>query len=459
VLPAHVLLTDGLLNMVRDVMTLLDANLLAHLASPAHPRILVGYSGGIDSHVLLHQIAAAGLLHKCVAIHVNHGISPFADQWQAHCLQTCADLGIAIEVFTLQRSGAGNLEAEARQGRYRAFTQAIQASDVLLLGHHQDDQIETALFYLLRGSGRAGLQGMPGRRVLGEGELVRPLLGVSRGAIQRYAQAHALCWVEDDSNQDQNLTRNYLRHHVIPDLESRWPDIKATLDSQLQRDAQARELLDELARVDLAHLLAADGGLRLKGLVALSSTRQKNLLGFWLASQQLPYPSTVQIDQGLPGLLANAGGSVLRWQDVSLVRFRDCLYLLKPLPALDAHRCALTSSVDGSPVAWQGGHLSMMRRCGVGLAIDDLASLVVRSRSGGETLYRGQRQAVKKLLAARHVPVWLRDRLPLIYLDDELVAIAGLPAWQVPALVHKDYEARGDTLGWLCEFHIADRYG
>ena len=440
-------------------MTLLDADLLARLSSPVHPRLLVGYSGGMDSHVLLHQLVAAGLGHKCCALHINHGISPYADLWQAHCGQVCTDLGVDINVVKLHLSSAGNLEAEARQGRYQAFEQAMQINDVLLLGHHQDDQIETALFYLLRGSGRAGLQGMPAKRVLGAGELVRPLLAVSRAVLQDYAEEHALGWVDDDSNQDQRLTRNYLRHHVIPELESRWPGMKSTLDSQLQRDAQARGLLDELASADLVHLLAPTGGLRVAGFAALSSTRQKNVLGFWLASQQLPYPSVVQLDQALPGLLASAGGSVLRWQDVSLVRFRGCLYLLKPLPALAVVGCSLTASAATTPLAWQGGLMSMTQRTGAGLAIDDLAQLVVRPRSGGETLYRGQRQAVKKLLAARHVPVWLRDRLPLIFLGDELVAIAGLPAWQVPALIHRDYEAKVDAHGWQCEFHIVDRYG
>jgi tRNA(Ile)-lysidine synthase len=439
-------------------MTLLDADLLARLSTSAHPRLLVGYSGGIDSHVLLHQIVAAGLQHKCCAIHVNHGISRYADQWQTHCQQICADAGIDMKVVKLQLSGAGNLEAQARRGRYQAFEQAMQADEVLLLGHHQDDQIETALFYLLRGSGRAGLQGMPARRVLGKGELVRPLLTVGRRAVQRYAEQHALCWVEDESNQDQNLTRNYLRHQVIPDLEQRWPDVKATLDSQLQRDAEARVLLDELASVDLAHLLTTDGGLLAAGLANLSTVRQKNLLGFWLARQQLPYPSAVQFEQALPGLLGNASGSVLRWQNISLVRFRGCLYLLRPLPSLDAHRRPLTADAATTPLPWQGGVMSITRCAGAGLAIDDLAQLVVRPRRGGETLNRGQRQTVKKLLAARHVPVWLRDRLPLIYLDDELVAIAGLPEWQVPALVHRAYEAQADALGWQCEFTIADRF-
>lgn len=440
-------------------MTLLDANLLANLANPAHPRLLLGYSGGMDSHVLLHQIVAADLQRKCCAIHVNHGISPYADRWQAHCEQICADLGVDIKIVKLQLGSAGNLEAEARKGRYRAFAEIMQANDVLLVGHHQDDQIETGLFYLLRGSGRAGLQGMPAMRLLGAGELVRPLLAVSRQRVKAYAQAHELCWIEDDSNQDQSLTRNYLRHHVIPALELRWPGVKAALDSQLQRDAQARVLLDELASDDLANLLTPTGGLRVAGLASLSSARQKNLLGFWLASQQLPYPSGVQLDQALPGLLARAGGSILCWQGISLVRFRDCLYLLKPLPALDAKACSLTADVATTPLAWQGGFMSLTRCVGAGLAIDDLTHLAVRPRSGGETLYRGQRQALKKLLAARHVPVWLRDRLPLIYLDDELVAIAGLPAWQVPALIHRDYEVEGDTLGWLCEFNIADRFG
>ena len=431
---------------------------------PVHGRLVVGFSGGIDSTVLLHQLCAAGLGYKVLACHVNHGISPAADTWQAHCEQVCQALGVKFTSLVVQLPNTGNLEGNARRARYQAFAQVLQASDLLLLGQHLDDQIETALFHLLRGSGRVGLQGMPGSRQLGHASLLRPLLGVSREQIEAYARAENLAWVEDESNADTTMTRNYLRQQVIPALQQRWPDLKLTLQATLQRDAEVLGLLDSVAIDDLAGIADALGGVYLDGFASLAPARQKNLLSYWLRRHQLPYPAASLLDKGLPDLLsaAAAAAPALRWQGVCCRRHGNGLYLLRTLPGLPPAPALGTGPgqhlADFAPLPWAGGLLTWTTSQGAGLHIDRPGRLQLRRRLGGETLRCGQRKTLKNLLHAQGVPGWLRERLPLLFLDDELVGVAGVPGWQIPMLVASEYQAQALETGWCCEFEINDRY-
>jgi len=435
----------------------LDAALLAQLADPDQSRLVVGYSGGVDSHVLLAHLCELGLRHKLLAFHVNHSLSPHANAWQAHCRQTCEDLGVAFATVTLQVEPVGNLEANARDARYQAFAQLLEKGDLLLLGQHQDDQVETALFQLFRGSGRFGLQGMPLSRSIGTARLLRPLLQVSRAGITAYARQHQLSWIEDESNLDQKMTRNYLRQHVIPELENRWPDLKTTLMASLQRDAEVGRLLDDVAKSDQQELRDGFGGIRVDSFARLTLARQKNLLLAWLGQHQLPYPSAGVLAAALPMLLAEGpiAAPEMRWQGGLIKRFRNGLYLLHELPAIDPRPMKLAGV---EPQAHQGGALEGLQALGRGLRVSDPSHLEIRCRQGGESFSLGQTRSLKKWLQERHVPPWLRDRLPLIFLDDELVAVAGLPGWQIPGLTSSDYEVSGDQLGWLFDFEVDDRY-
>ena len=436
---------------------LLDAELLAQLADPDQSRLIVGYSGGVDSHVLLAHLCELGLRHKLLAFHVNHGLSPHANAWQIHCQKICQDLGVRFATVTLAVERVGNLEGNARDARYQAFAQVLEQGDLLLLGQHQDDQVETALFQLFRGSGRFGLQGMPLNRPIGTASLLRPLLHVSRARITAYAQQHHLSWIEDESNLDQKMTRNYLRQQVIPELENRWPDLKATLMASLQRDAEVGRLLDDVAKSDQQALRDAFGGILVDGFSKLTSARQKNLLLAWLGQHQLPYPSAGLLDAGLAMLLAAGPLAMpeMRWQGGLIRRFRDSLYLLRELSAFEPQ----TLVFDGvAPRACQGGVLVWSQTRGRGLPVSDPRRLEIRGRQGGESFSLGRTRSLKKWLQEHHVPPWLRDRLPLIYLEDELVAVAGLPGWQIPGLTSSRYEATGDQLGWIFDFEVDDRY-
>ena len=308
----------------------LPARVAAFLATRTTPgeNICVGLSGGCDSVVLLHVLAVLCPRGNLRAVHVHHGLSENADRWAAFCADYCRDLGIdllAERVEVDRHSGLG-LEAAAREARYRVFSGS--AGELLLLGHHQGDQAETLLFNLMRGAGVAGAAGIPVERRRQHLRILRPLLDVSRDEIETYARDHQLDWVDDESNRDTGLSRNFLRHRVLTVLGARFPAAERNLARAAGHFAEADVLLGELALIDWRS--AADGeALKLAMLRELSLPRLKNLLRYRLRQLGWRAPAAVRLDEFArqlqtagadrhPALdLAEgsmiAGGGVLRW--------------------------------------------------------------------------------------------------------------------------------------------------
>lgn len=258
--------------------------------------LCVGLSGGCDSVVLLHLTSRLGFAGRLSAIHVHHGLSPNADRWLAFCTTYCHELGIPLikQKVTVDRKSGRGLEAAARQARYAAF--AACAADCLLLAQHRGDQAETLLFNLLRGTGVTGAAAMPAERRHGDLRLLRPLLNTSRTEIEIYAQENNLAWVEDESNADISLTRNYLRHQTLPGLTQRFPAAEASLTQAAANFAEAATLLDELAEQDWR--LANDAGAaRLSVLRLMSLSRLKNLLRYRLRQLGWRVPVAARLDE------------------------------------------------------------------------------------------------------------------------------------------------------------------
>jgi len=273
-----------------DLGTHFSAFLQQHFFPGQH--VVLGLSGGLDSRVLLHLLVNAHqqMDFKLSAIHINHRISPNADDWANFCAKLCANDGIpfqAVAVDVPRDSGLG-LEAAAREARYRVLL--AQDADAIVLAHHQDDQAETLLLQLLRGAGVKGLAAMGKvsyQRSAISGQLktiLRPLLEASRKELLEYAGAHGLEWIEDESNLDLAYDRNYLRSRILPELEQRFPAARRTLARSASHLAEAAALLEEVARED-AVLAVSDGRLDLAMLKAMSAARAANLLRWWVAQQ------------------------------------------------------------------------------------------------------------------------------------------------------------------------------
>src|SRR6267142_2214614 len=384
----------------------------AHLA--------LGLSGGVDSVALLSILLelAPALKISLRAVHVNHGISPNAARWAEFCTGLCARSGIALQLETVDIGRYRNLglEGAARRARHEVFARAD--ADFIVLAQHRDDQAETLLLRLLRGAGARGLAAMsPLQSLAGaRARLLRPLLGVSRAEIKTYARLRGLEWVEDESNADTIRRRNFLRHHVFPLLERQFPAARATIARTAAHLAEARELLDEMARTDFERCSGPDG-VDTRDLQRLGDARAKNLLRYWCETHGIePLPA------------ARIGFAVRDWK---FLRYRDKLTLQ---PAAEPVKRDLREVWDGAnalPLLQLGGVLKFKPEEGRGLSLAQLhaAPVTVRLRRGGERLRLDRhrpRRKLKNLFQEQGVPPWRRDRLPLIFCGEELVSVPGI---------------------------------
>ncbi|WP_295878795.1 tRNA lysidine(34) synthetase TilS [uncultured Thiohalocapsa sp.] len=423
---------------MRPADQLTDARLAAALAPAAGGRLWIAYSGGLDSHGLLHAAARlrVPLRLDLAAVHVHHGLQPAADAWVAHCQRVCAALGIPLKVLQLglQPTAGESPEAAAREARYGAFGALLQPGEALATAQHRDDQAETLLLALLRGAGPHGLAAMPARARLGAGTLLRPLLELPRAAILDYARAHGLKWVEDPSNADAALDRNRLRHRVIPRLRERWPALDRTLARSAAHCAEAAALLDELADALLKGLGAAgDTGdvlpraLSMAGLRRLSGPRQRLVLRRWLLRLDFPVPDADRLRRITTEVL-EAGADrqpLVAWPGCEVRRHRDALYALSPLPEPPAPGSCLLP-LPGAASLSLPPPLGTLRW----VLHDAAMPAQVRVCFGvpGLRCARPGRPAadLKTLFQEAGVPAWLRPQVPLLCLDSALAGVGGV---------------------------------
>ncbi|MDY0249667.1 MAG: tRNA lysidine(34) synthetase TilS [Pseudomonas sp.] len=391
----------------------------------------IAFSGGLDSTVLLYALACLAKRHplpKLRAIYIQHGLQEAAQAWPAHCQQVCATLQIPLSIVEVKVAQTASVERAARDARYAAFAEHLHNHEVLLMAQHLDDQAETILFRLLRGAGVSGLRGIPAERALAAGHLLRPLLGISQQSLHNYAQQHHLQWIEDPSNASEGFARNYLRRQIIPALQMRWPSLRTTLQRTAQHMQEAQQLLDELAELDLCNAQVRSPlpwlllpHLDLRVIRSLSLPRQKNLLRYWLAAFTLPPDSAHwQSWQTLRDAKVDAS-PVWRLQQGALLRSQNRLYWL-PEPWLqEPPVLQLTICCAGRYALPNNGYLTVTGEL--------RAPLQVRYRQGAERMLiegRGHRD-LKRLLQEQDIPAFLRPRLPLVFQQEQLLAVANLP--------------------------------
>lgn len=398
----------------------------------------IAFSGGLDSTVLLHllaQLAKTESLPTLTAIHVHHGLQAVADAWPEHCQSVCEALGVPLQVVRVQVRPGASLERAARDARYGAFISATGPNDVLLTAQHRDDQAETLLFRLLRGAGVRGLAAMPQQRPLGAGHLLRPLLDISRAELQAYASEQQLSWIEDPSNDDRRYSRNYLRHQLFPVLTERWPQAVVTIARSAAHLSEAQGLLEELAEMDLREAATPSEfawlglpSLALAPLEKLSLARQRNALSHWLAAlSRLPDSDHWSGWQTLRDATGDAR-PVWCLADGELHRAGGRVWWLSG-GWLQAVEPAPVWADPGAPLQLPGnGQLRLSGQIPEG-------PLQVRYRQGGEVMQlpgRGHRD-LKRLLNESGLPLFARGRLPLLYRDEQLLAVANLPGLDASA--------------------------
>jgi tRNA(Ile)-lysidine synthase len=414
-------------------------------------KFLLGYSGGVDSHVLLHLMCELRRLFPTVsvrAIYVDHGLHAESAAWAEHCENVCLDLGVELLVASVDvdADSSVGLEAAARQLRYEQFLQAVEPNELLLCAHHQNDQAETLLLQSMRGSGVKGLASMPATKYFGKTQMVRPLLDISRQQIMQYAQQHHLHWVNDSSNLESQFDRNFIRHQVLPVLTERWPAAVDCLARTANHCANSQVLLDQLAQIDLGDSKPylffnrdIDCSLCLNDIRVLPQLRRYNLLRYWLAQHHVPMPNR-KVLQSLDDLVLNtrpdAQGKLVVTADsgLSIDGGKSSSYVLQVWKNFLFIEPDIQCQCDSEQViAWDlqddlilPNGLGVIKAASVSSFLQadiDPARIEIRFRRGGERLQLpGEtfHRCLKKCFQQWGVPPWWRERIPLLYDNGEL---------------------------------------
>jgi len=401
-----------------------------------HPEVTqycVAFSGGMDSHVLLHVAALyiGESDHLSLrAVHVDHGLQADSDQWTAHCESVCAGLGVALvkRRVSVDRGDDGP-EAGARLARYGAFADMLHPGEHLLLAQHAEDQAETFLLQALRGSGPDGLASIPRKRNFASGIMARPLLACSQDDLTEYAVNHELQWIEDPSNRDTQYDRNYLRHEILPLLKARWPAASQTLSRAAMRSAAASQVLLTLAQEDLDDVRVRGAAeLSVSELRGLPRERAYNALRLWVRQAGRRMPRLQDLAQVLRDLVRAREDSrgIVNVREYEFRRHSDRLYLLPPQIEPEPFLYEWSAPYHDAHIPEVDVVLSREACEKQGIMLPPGGGFTVRNRQPGDLIKLGQpayHKAVNKLLQEAAVPPWKRDSIPLLYVDGKLVAV------------------------------------
>lgn len=466
----------------------LDQVLQGIHSSPKPLRLVVGYSGGLDSAVLVKLLVdycnqpSQKTRYILEAVHINHQLSTNADSWQAQCEAVCEQYQLPVTSIKVHVSAKGKgIESAARDARYQVFQDICADDGVLILAHHLNDQAETVFIRLMRGSGPLGLGSMKDVSHYGEMPVLRPLLSVSRSHLELFAQSESLSWVNDESNADSRYDRNYLRNEVLPLLEDRWPSMLTSISRSARLCSEAQSLADDLAVLDAARLRREvgdfGGRLDISLLAELSSLRICNVLRYCLREQGLPLPSEVVLTRVLTEVIParEDASPLVQWPGGEVRRYDGALYLLSPIMEVDSDSCQKQSlrlvdlecaalsdgEIQSYVLPWGGelfissieGALEKLRSqegealdgiLPLSLTTDQWSRVFVGIGSSKDSLKPVNRSInpLKHWWQQSRTPPWFRRRQPLLYCDDTLLLAPGVIACESDIVGEFDVEKR-----------------
>jgi tRNA(Ile)-lysidine synthase len=407
----------------------------------------IAYSGGLDSHALLslcHWVRQDYPDITLRAIHVNHQLSPYANQWARHCQKVCADYAIDFFERNVQIEKGKNLSLEevARDKRYVEFAECLNLGDVLLTAHQQNDQAETVLLQLCRGSGLKGLAAMPPIKSFARGHHARPLLGFTRLKLEQYAKDRHLVWVNDESNNDTKLTRNFLRRDILPLLNERWPAVKETIARSATHCAESQVLLEKYGVTLLKNIEnESSKTLSVTKLMQLDEAHQHLILRTWIKQNGYRVPNTKKMALIRQEVLLAGPDRLpcLSWQGAELRRYRDELYIMANIEK-EVMKGSLIWNFSHPLILPGIGTLSAQQFEGRGLRAGMQVS--VGLRQGGEVMLlpRRGRRTLKHLFQEWNIPPWERDRLPLLFAEEKCIGVVGYS-------LDEDYLAKPGEMG------------
>ncbi|MCK6262605.1 tRNA lysidine(34) synthetase TilS [Vibrio sp. ZSDE26] len=434
----------------------------------ANSRITLGLSGGMDSRVLLELLSQYRETAEvdCRAVYVHHGLSDNADDWATQCQRWCHRLNIPffVEYVSLDRESGQSLEKLARDARYQALKHYIGDNDLLLTGQHSDDQIETFLLALKRGSGPKGLSSMGESLPFYSGRQVRPLLSATRQQISEFAKKQGLDWIEDESNQDSRFDRNFIRHSITPPLVERWPSFHQSVQRSAALCAEQETLLDELLSPILDAIMGEKSPLTLPplniaSLLKQSVLAQQHLIRMWFERCGFLMPSRQHLELIIEQIIGaqqdanpqlNVAGGQVR-------RFNQYLYLIRKMADITAWKGRLKTNEplllpDGlgeliicEPHLEKSSQSTDLKECSHSISIrsvsGDLDVIFEPQGLSAHPVSRNHSRKLKKLFQEYSVPSWQRRRIPILMNENRVVAVLGL-------FVDKEYQGQDCEVMW-----------
>ncbi|CAH1535052.1 tRNA(Ile)-lysidine synthetase [Vibrio rotiferianus] len=404
-------------------------------------KIILAFSGGVDSRLLLELLSRYQQVNstgnnpiKCHAVYVHHGLSSNADDWADKCLMWAEQVGItcSVEQVSLDINSGDSIELLAREARYQVLSKHIQAGDLLLTGQHADDQVETFLLALKRGSGPKGLSSMAESMPFAGGMLVRPLLAIKREKIEAAAKEEGLDWVEDESNQDTRYDRNFLRHRIVPDLSERWPSIHQAVQRSASLCAQQEALLDELLGAVFERALQSDLSLSIDELVTHSDLARARLIRMWLAKLNANMPTQVQLNLiwNEVGLAQQDANPKLQLKQGEVRRFQNRLYWVTETADVTTWQSDIQTDT-ALVLPERLGELTLntsSEQATIALPPQPELLRVTFNPEGlsAHPTTRNHSRKLKKLFQEYNVPSWLRRQIPILMYQNQVVAVAGL---------------------------------
>lgn len=396
-------------------------------------RWVIGYSGGRDSHVLLHTMAQ---FHSSLpslslkAIHVNHQLHSEAEKWAEHCQKTARTLGIECKILRvdLELKKGESLEAKAREKRYQAIVENLSPNDILLTAHTQDDQAETLVLQLIRGAGVQGLSCMGVCKPLGHTFHYRPLLSVSREDIEMASIAYGLTWITDDSNENIRFDRNFIRHEILPLLKARFKGVVPSLARSAQLCQEAARAQEAQAHTDFKTITRAKGDqIEATALIRLPFERQKAAIRYWIAKNGYAYPSKVKLEDIIHQINTARleAQPCIKWLGGMVRRYHTHWYILPPIEKPNLEKAFTIQRQKGQ--GFRGSYF------------EDLSQLTIHYRQGGERCKPTGHpfsKSLKKWFQIFNIPTWVRDTIPLVYYQDTLIGALGYficEGWQANA--------------------------
>ena len=405
------------------------------------PKIVLAFSGGVDSRLLLELLSRYQQVNstgnnpiKCHAVYVHHGLSSNADDWADKCLMWAEQVGItcSVEQVSLDINSGDSIELLAREARYQVLSKHIQAGDLLLTGQHADDQVETFLLALKRGSGPKGLSSMAESMPFAGGMLVRPLLAIKREQIEAAAKEEGLDWVEDESNQDTRYDRNFLRHRIVPDLSERWPSIHQAVQRSASLCAQQEALLDELLGAVFERALQSDLSLSIDELATHSDLARARLIRMWLAKLNANMPTQVQLNLiwNEVGLAQQDANPKLQLKQGEVRRFQNRLYWVTETADVTTWQSDIQTDT-ALVLPERLGELTLntsSEQATIALPPHPELLRVTFNPEGlsAHPTTRNHSRKLKKLFQEYNVPSWLRRQIPILMYQNQVVAVAGL---------------------------------